>query len=69
MLLIIGLAVWYCCFCKESAHEGPGYTVAMSNRLFKVTLIVIKYPLIKYIYIYIYNWDNDTFIFNNFELM
>ena len=37
MLLIMGLAVWYCCYKKDEESEGPGYTVAMSNRLFKVT--------------------------------
>ena len=43
MLLIMGLAVWYCCYKKDDEHDGPGYTVAMSNRLFKVTFLAIKY--------------------------
>ena len=47
MLLIIGLIVWYFCFKRgdQNNEGGQGYTVAMSNRLFKVyfnTLSIIN---------------------------
>ena len=38
-LIIIGVAIWYFCWYlvrRGDQEDGPGYTVAISNRLFKV---------------------------------
>ena len=37
MVLIIGGGVWYLCCSKHEPNDGPDYTVAISNRLFKVS--------------------------------
>ena len=34
--IIIGVAIWYFGFRRRDEEEGPSYTVAISNRLFKV---------------------------------
>ena len=39
-LIIIGVAIWYFGFKRRDEDVGPGYTVAMSNRLFKVYYII-----------------------------
>ena len=35
-LLIMGIAVWYFGFKRIDQDDGPGYSVVISNRLFKV---------------------------------
>ena len=37
MVLIIAGGVWYLCCSKHEPNDGPDYTVAISNRLFKVS--------------------------------
>ena len=61
-LAFAACGLWYMC-CKRNPHEGDerGYTVAMSNRLFNVSYLILVYIIIYSLLLLINKWNDVAY--------